>query len=124
MSDKSRGTSEMPQSETLNYDVTFHATKVFLNDLKIILKDVAYADAQPYFDFLEHYNYTLPIAVLNEYLKQLSNLPYKYVNQLFQIIQNKDLFPKYFEEVTAKPAQGQAKPVTVPVQSSKPNSNE
>ena len=109
------GTEDMPQPEVLAYETTFQVTNVFVNDLKIILKDVAYADAKQYFDFLSHYNYVLPIAILNEFLKRLSDLPYKYVSKLFDIIQNKDLFPKYFIDITPK----QNQTPTAPVEKSK-----
>lgn len=105
------GTEDMPQPEVLAYETTFQVSNVFVNDLKIILKDVAYADAKQYFDFLSHYNYVLPIAILNEFLKRLSDLPYKYVSKLFDIIQNKDLFPKYFIDITPKQNQAPAAPV-------------
>lgn len=97
------GTSDMPPVETLNYDITYQVSNIFLNDLKLTIKDIAYADAKRYFDFLAYYNYVLPIAVLNEFLKMLANLPFKYVAPLFQVIQNKDLFAKYFIDITPKP---------------------
>ena len=97
---KVNGTSDMPPVQTLDYNKTFQITNLFLNDLKITLRDVAYADAKRYFDYLAHYNYILPISILNEFLKLLSDLPMKYVAQLFAVIQNKDLFPKYFVDIT------------------------
>lgn len=102
MAEEKHGTSDMPPVQTLDYNKTYQVTNIFLNDLKITLKDVAYADAKKYFDYLEHYKYVLPIAILNEFLKMLSNLPMKYVAQLFGVIQNKDLFPKYFVDITDK----------------------
>ena len=97
---KINGTSDMPPVEVLDYNKTFKVSDLFLNDLKITLKDVAYADAIPYFNYLAKYNYILPVAILNEFLKMLSNLPIKYVAPLFAVIQNKELFSKYFVDIT------------------------
>lgn len=97
---KVNGTSDMQPVEVLDYNKTFQVTDLFLNDLKLTLKDVAYADAIRYFNYLANYKYILPIAILNEFLKMLSNLPMKYVAPLFAVIQNKELFPKYFIDIT------------------------
>lgn len=97
---KVNGTSDMQPVEVLDYNKTFQVTDLFLNDLRLTLKDVAYADAIRYFNYLANYKYILPIAILNEFLKMLSNLPMKYVAPLFAVIQNKELFPKYFVDIT------------------------
>jgi hypothetical protein len=94
---KVHGTSDMPTPEVLDYEQVFKVSPIFVNDLKIVLQEVAYADAQPFFEFLKNYDYVLPVAVLNEFLRKLSTLPYKYVNQIFAIITNQELFGKYFE---------------------------
>jgi hypothetical protein len=104
---KVNGTSDMQPVEVLDYNKTFQVTDLFLNDLKLTLKDVAYADAIRYFDYLANYKYILPIAILNEFLKMLSNLPMKYVAPLFAVIQNKELFPKYFVDITPNKKQQQ-----------------
>ena len=104
---KVNGTSDMQPVEVLDYNKTFQVTDLFLNDLKLTLKDVAYADAIRYFNYLANYKYILPIAILNEFLKMLSNLPMKYVAPLFAVIQNKELFPKYFVDITPNKNQQQ-----------------
>lgn len=101
------GTSDMPQVETLNYETYYKVSPVFVNDLKIILQDVAYADAVQYFDFLKSYNYILPVAILQEFINMLGKLPFGTVSPIMEVINNQNLFPKYFEDVTPKPAKAQ-----------------
>lgn len=96
------GTSDMPPVETLNYETYYKVSSVFINDLKIIMQDVAYADAKPYFDFLANYNYVLPIAVLQEFINMLGKMPFGTVAPLMDVINNKNLFSKYFEDITLK----------------------
>lgn len=104
------GTSDMPQVETLSYETYYKVSPVFINDLKIIMQDVAYADAKPYFDFLANYNYVLPVAILQEYINMLGKMPFGTVAPIMDVINNKNLFPKYFEDVTPKPAKVQEQP--------------
>jgi hypothetical protein len=101
------GTSDMPHVETLKYETYYKVSPVFMNDLKIILQDVAYADAIQYFDFLKNYNYILPVAVLQEFINMLEKLPFGVVSPIIEVIKNDKLFPKYFEDVTPKPANTQ-----------------
>ena len=68
------------------------------------MQDVAYADAKPYFDFLANYNYVLPAAILQEYINMLKKMPFGTVAPIMEVINNKNLFPKYFEDITPKPA--------------------
>lgn len=97
------GTSDMPQPEILNYETYYKVMPVFVHDLKIIMQDVAYADAKPFFDFLINYNYMLPAAILQEYINMLAKMPFNTVSPIMNVINNKNLFPKYFEHITPKP---------------------
>lgn len=93
------GTSDMPPVEILNYGQQYRVTKLFLNDLKITLQDAPYVEVRRFLDFLKNYNYSLPSAVLNEFLNQLAAMPYKMVSPIMDVIDNKKLFSKYFEAV-------------------------
>ena len=96
------GTSDMPPAKTVNYETFFRVTQIFINDLKIVLQDAAYADVKQFLDYLKKYNFVLPVATLNEFLNKLSNMPYRMVSPIMTVIENKDLFPKYFEDVTSQ----------------------
>lgn len=96
------GTSDMPQPKTVTYEIFYRVTQVFINDLKTVLQDAAYADVKQFLDFLKNYNNILSTAVLNEFLNKLSSMPYRMVSPIMAVIENKDLFPKYFEDVTSQ----------------------
>ena len=96
------GTSDMPSPKTVTYETFYRVTQVFVNDLKTVLQDAAYADVKQFLDLIKSYNNILPIAVLNEFLNKLSTMPYKMVAPIMAVIENKDLFPKYFEDVTSQ----------------------
>lgn len=96
------GTSDMPPAQTLKYETYYKVNQVFLNDLRTVLQDSPYAEVKKFLDFLHNYNYILPAAMLNEFLNRLAYMPYKTVSPIMVVIENKDLFPKYFEDVTAQ----------------------
>ena len=96
------GTSDMPPVQVLQYETYYRVSQVFVNDLKIVLQDAAYADVKPFFDFLKNYNFILPAAILNEFLNKLAAMPFRMVSPIMEVIENKNLFPKYFEDVTAQ----------------------
>ncbi len=96
------GTSDMPPAKTENYETFYRVTQIFLNDLKTVLQDAAYADVKQFLDYLKTYNYILPVALLNEFLNKLSAMPFRMVSPIMSVIENKDLFPKYFEDVTSQ----------------------
>ena len=89
--------SEMPKPQVINYGQLYHISDLFVNDLKKVLADVAYVDAQKFFDIIDECeNRIIPIARLNELIAKLSTLPYRIVSQLMHVISNKENFVKYF----------------------------
>ncbi len=94
------GTSDMPAPQIFNYGKSYKITDMFKNDLMTVLKELPYADAKKFLDGLEFYKDNVPIAALNEYIRALGNLPYKYVAGLMRILEKKENFEKYFIEVT------------------------
>ena len=96
------GTSDMPPVQVLQYETYYKVSQVFINDLKIVLQDAPYADVKPFFDFLKSYNGILPAAMLNEFLNKLAAMPFRMVSPIMEVIENKNLFPKYFEDITSQ----------------------
>jgi hypothetical protein len=89
--------SEMPEPKVMNYAQHYKVTPLFVNDLKKVLADVAYVDAQKFFERITSMNYIMPISAVQEMIRDLGCLPYKYVSSFMNIINNKDNFVKYFE---------------------------
>lgn len=97
-----KGTSDMPNPETLTYENMYKVSPVFKNDLKKTLESLPYVEAKKFFDVLETNNDTLPAALLSEFLRGLGMLPYKYVNPLMKAIEKKEAFEAYFVLVNKK----------------------
>lgn len=95
----SKGTSDMPEPEVINYNTFYKVTPIFINDLHIVLGEVAYADAQKFFNMIASYNNILPVSAVNELLRMLSTMPYKYVAPLMNAVNVEENFKKYFEEM-------------------------
>ena len=89
--------SEMPDPQTMDYRQHYRVTSLFVNDLKKVLADVAYVDAQPFFKKIEECNGIMCISAVNELIRSLGCLPYKYVNTIMRVINNSENFVKYFE---------------------------
>ena len=89
--------SEMPEPQVMNYGQHYKLSDLFVNDLKKVLSDVAYVDAQKFFDKIDQAeNRIMPISQINELIRDLSYLPYRVVAQLMGVINNKENFLKYF----------------------------
>ena len=99
------GTSDMPTPQIFSYDKTYNVTDLFKNDLTTVLKELPYADAARFIDGINMYLQGIPAAVLNEYIRALGNLPYKYVEPLMRSISNKENFGKYFTLIENKKEQ-------------------
>lgn len=94
------GTSDMPQVHIFNYSSAYKITPIFVNDLKIVVGDMPYVEVKKIFDTIDKCNGVFSGAALNEFLYELSMLPYKTIMPLMKVIENKDKFGKYFEPVT------------------------
>ena len=103
MSQENIGTADMPVAQTIQYNKLYKPTKLFMKDLEIILKDTPYVEAKRYFDYLAAYDSNggvIPIAGINEFIRNLSLLPYKTVQPMMKVLESKENFDKYFELVT------------------------
>ena len=92
---KSRGTSDMPTPQTMNYHAVYRINQVFINDFRRTFQEISYVDYKK----LEKYisRDTIPAGVLNELIRTIASYPYKYVVNLMRAIENKETFSKYFE---------------------------
>lgn len=91
--------NDMPEPQVIQYYQKYRITELFINDLKKTLGDMAYADTKPLIDKIEECERVMPVAKLDEFIKDLSGLPYKVVSKLMSVIGNKDNFLKYFEPI-------------------------
>lgn len=92
--------SEMPEPQVMNYGQHYKLSDLFINDLKKVLGDVAYVDAQKFFDKINQVDdRIMTIAQINELIRDLSYMPYRVVAQLMGVINNKENFLKYFVPV-------------------------
>lgn len=98
---KKTGTENMPEPQTLNYDVFFRVTQTFVNDIQLVLGDMSYADVKKVLDVILVRNGILPVAVLNELIRTIAGLPYKYVYNIMTLIGQPETFAKYFIELDA-----------------------
>ena len=89
--------SEMPEPQVMDYRQHYRVTSLFVNDLKRVLSEVAYVDAEPFFKKIEESNGIMCISAVNELIRDLGRLPYKYVNTIMKIINTSENFVKYFE---------------------------
>jgi hypothetical protein len=91
--------NDMPEPQVVQYYQIYRITDMFVRDLKTILGDMAYADTKQFIDRIEECGRIMPIAKLDEFIKDLSGLPYKIVSKLMCVIEKKDNFLKYFEPI-------------------------
>jgi len=91
--------NDMPEPQVVQYYQTYRITDMFVRDLKTILGDMAYADTKQFIDRIEECGRIMPVAKLDEFIKDLSGLPYKIVSKLMSVIEKKDNFLKYFEPI-------------------------
>lgn len=91
------GTSEMPVPQTLNYNDAYKVTDEFKTDLTVALSDMAYVDAEKIFAKIREHNGEFKIGPLNEFIKELGYLPYKYVWNIMKKIQSS--FNLYFVKI-------------------------
>lgn len=92
----------MPLPQTITYEISYQVTDLFKRDLETILADVAYVDAMKYVKMIESHNSVFTAAVLNEFIRSLTLLPYKVVSPLMKILDDKEKFAKYFKQIDNK----------------------
>lgn len=91
--------NEMPEPQVINYMKYYKITPLFINDLKKVLCELAFVDAKKYIDRAIENDSIMSIAILNEYIRDLANLPYKIVSTLMTIINDSEKFVKYFQPI-------------------------
>jgi len=91
--------NEMPIPETLDYGEMFQITPLFISDLKKVLADSPWIEAQRFFRKIDEYGGVMPNAILNEFIRDIANMPYKVVAVLMSVINNPEYFVKYFTPV-------------------------
>lgn len=94
--------SEMPEPQVINYAEHYRLTDMFINDLRKVLADVPYVEAQKFFQKIDACQRIMPISQLNEFIRDISYLPYKVVAQIMGVIGNKDNFLKYFAPIVVE----------------------
>ncbi len=94
--------TEMPEPDVMNYSQYYKLSDLFINDLRKVLADVPYVEAQKFFKKIDDCKRIMPISQLNEFIRDISYLPYKVVNGIMTVIQNKDNFIKYFHPMEVK----------------------
>ena len=99
------GTSDMPAPQTFAYNKSYSLTELFKKDLTAVLKELSYADANMFFNEINMYPQGMPAAVLNQFIRALGRLPYKYVAPLMKSIETKGNFEKYFTLIEKKEEQ-------------------
>lgn len=99
-SNKAVGTSDMPVPQTVAYDNKFLVTDLFKRDLERVLGDLAYVDAMKFFNMIDNHNSVFTSAVLSEFLRSLTMLPYKIISPLMKVLDNEESFKKYFKQIT------------------------
>lgn len=93
----------MPEPKVLDYSQFFQISDLFINDLKKVLADLAYVEANKIFSKINQFNNRIMgIAQVNELVRDISYLPYKNVAPLMTAINNNDNFLKYFIPVKLK----------------------
>ena len=116
--------SDLKEVKTMNYDLFYRLTPVFINDLKKTLNDVAYVDAQKLLSKIETLHGIFPVAILNEFLADLRNLPYGIVSPLMAVINQKEYFVQYFEEIDLKKLEEKEKELRKKEEAKKNHSSE
>src|SRR5574344_79913 len=81
-----RGTSGMPEPEPAYYLASYVVTPQLRKDLEIVLKDYAYADASPIFEYLDKYESDFTAALVSEFVNMLRDRKSTRLNSSHQII--------------------------------------
>lgn len=99
MSDN-KGTSEMPKPQVLDYNLLFKMTEKFIADLAGTIAELPYCEAKKFSDVVEKYVNVIPIGIVNELIRMISTIPYKYAAPIMHNIET--AFNEYFVQVEIK----------------------
>lgn len=101
-----QGTGGMAAPQILDYGVKYKITPTFRNDLKMLIKELAYVDAKNLLNVLDDNQNVLSASILNQFIRRLSLLPYKVIHPIMDIIDSgdKEKISKYFQRIQEDPA--------------------
>ena len=88
------GTSDMPEPQIIDYSSTYSVTEQFKRDLILTINELPYIEARQILEYYEKYNWSIPTNILNESIRHISRLPYKYVCGIMKNIETN--FSNYF----------------------------
>lgn len=116
-----RGTSGMPEPEPAYYLASYVVTPQLRKDLEIVLKDYAYADASPIFEYLDKYESDFTAALVSEFVNMLRELPYARIRPMMKIIEKPDGLSRYFVKREIPEPRRQPMPADVVAQDGRKN---
>lgn len=90
---------KMPEPATMDYSKKFKILDPFITDLQISLGDLEFSKADAFIRFAASKKGGISIADLNEFVKKIEQLPYRFVAPLMANIRNRETFVQYFEEI-------------------------
>ncbi len=91
---------KMPEPATIDYTRKFKILDAFITDLQISLGDLEFSKADAFVRFAVSKKEEISIADLNEFIKKIEQLPYRFVAPLIANIRNQETFVQYFEETS------------------------
>lgn len=91
--------SEMPEPVVMDYEIAYTITEKFKEDLIISISELPYVVCEGLIKFVEDNKTHVELGVLNEYIRKIAQLPYRYVNGLMANIQNPQTQPIYFTPI-------------------------
>lgn len=94
---EAKGTADMPVPQTVNYSEMYDVKQEFINDVYTLVRDMAYADAKQILDYITSCGTRICVAQLNELIRMLSGIPYRYIAPVMQNIERNG--EKYFVKV-------------------------
>lgn len=96
--DGGESAEKMPAPVTMDYDNVYELTDLFLEHLKISLRDVVCEKAVPYYNFAEEHRHSISQADLNEFVKRIDNtFTFGQVGDLMRNIRTKEGQEAYFK---------------------------
>jgi len=95
-----KGTEDMPEPQTINYDQTLKLSQKFVDDSMSILSGLPYVEVNDMVKTILNSGYVLPISAINEIIQRISKYQYNLVKDFMNIIEtNQGL---YFSAIPIK----------------------